>query len=59
VLGCEHDTWVPFMSGFGGISLVLFPNGVVYYNFADDGALASFDWAAPAREVRKLGDYCQ
>ena len=59
MLGCEHDTWVPFMSGFGGISLVLFPNGVVYYNFADDGALASFDWAAPAREVRKLGDYCQ
>lgn len=59
VLGCEHDTWVPFMSGFGGISLVLFPNGVVYYNFADDGALASFDWAAPAREVRKLGDFCQ
>ena len=59
VLGCEHDTWVPFMSGFGGISLVLFPNGVVYYNFADDGQLASFDWAAPAREVRKLGDYCQ
>jgi len=50
---------VPFMSGFGGISLVLFPNGVVYYNFADDGALASFDWAAPAREVRKLGDFCQ
>jgi hypothetical protein len=58
-LGCEHDTWVPFMSGFGGISVVLFPNGVVYYNFADDGQLASFDWAAPAREVRKLGDYCQ
>jgi hypothetical protein len=59
VLGCEHDTWVPFMSGFGGISVVLFPNGVVYYNFADDGQGASFDWAAPAREVRKLGDYCQ
>ena len=59
VLGCEHDTWVPFMSGFGGISLVLFPNGVVYYNFADDGQVASFDWAPPAREVRKLGDYCQ
>ncbi|MGH8253814.1 MAG: hypothetical protein ACRES2_07215 [Steroidobacteraceae bacterium] len=59
VLGCAHDTWVPFMSGFGGISLVLFPNGVVYYNFADDGQIASFDWAAAAREVRKLGDYCQ
>ncbi len=59
VLHCRHDTWVPFMSGFGGISVVLFPNGVVYYDFADDAQPASFDWAAPAREVRKLGDYCQ
>ncbi len=59
VLGCAHDTWVPFMSGYGGISVVLFPNGAVYYNFADDGQLASFDWARPALEVRKLGDYCQ
>jgi hypothetical protein len=59
VLNCAHDTWVPFMSGFGGISVVLFPNGVVYYNFADDALPASFNWAAPAREVRKLGDYCQ
>ena len=59
VLGCAHDTWVPFMSGFGGISVVLFPNGVVYYNFADDAQPASFDWAASAREARKLGDYCQ
>ena len=58
-LGCAHDTWVPFMSGFGGISVVLFPNGVVYFNFADDGQVASFDWAPVAPEVRKLGDYCR
>ncbi len=58
-LGCAHDTWVPFMSGFGGISVVLFPNGVVYFNFADDGQLASYDWAPVAPEVRKLGDYCR
>jgi hypothetical protein len=58
-LGCAHETWVPFMSGFGGISVVLFPNGVVYFNFADDGQAASFDWAPVAPEVRKLGDYCR
>jgi hypothetical protein len=58
-LGCAHDTWVPFMSGYGGISVVLFPNDVVYYNFADDGQIASFDWAPVAPEVRKLGDYCR
>jgi len=57
-LGCAHDTWVPFMSGFGGISVVLFPNGVVYYNVADDGQLASFDWAPVTPAVRKLKDFC-
>ncbi len=59
LLGCTQPTWVPFMSGFGGISVVLFPNGIVYYNFSDDGELASFDWSAPARQVQKIRDYCQ
>ena len=58
-LGCAHETWVPFMSGFGGLSVVLFPNGVVYFNVADDGRVASFDWAPVAPEIRKLGDYCR
>ena len=58
-LGCAHETWVPFMSGFGGINVVMFPNGVVWYNVADDGKLASIDFAAPAVEIAKLGSYCQ
>jgi hypothetical protein len=57
-LGCRHETWVPFLSGFGGISVVLFPNGVVYYNFAEDGLLASYDWGAPAREINRISDFC-
>jgi hypothetical protein len=57
-LGCAHATWVPFMSGFGGISVALFPNGVVYYNFAEDGLLASYDWSAPAREISRISNYC-
>jgi hypothetical protein len=59
LLGCAQPTWVPFMSGFGGISVVLFPNGIVYYNFSDDGELASFDWGSPARQVQKIRDYCR
>lgn len=59
VLGCAHDTWVPFMSGFGGISVVMFPNGTVFYNVVDDGELASFDWRDVAIEARKFGDFCQ
>ncbi len=59
VLGCANPTWVPFMSGFGGISVVMFPNGTVYYNFADDGLNATFDWSNPAKEANKVSNYCQ
>lgn len=59
LLGCTHPTWVPFMSGYGGLSVVLFPNGSIYYNVADDGKLASFDWGKVTAEARKLGDFCQ
>lgn len=58
-LGCPHETWIPFLSGFGGISVVLFPNGMIYYNFAEDGRLASYDWSAPAREISRISNYCQ
>jgi hypothetical protein len=58
-LACPHATWIPFMSGFGGISVVLFPNGVIYYNFAEDGLNATFDWTNPAKEVNKLSSICQ
>ncbi len=58
-LGCKGETWVPFMSGFGGITVAMFPNGAVWYNVADDGQLASIDFASPAIEMAKFGDYCQ
>ncbi len=57
--GCPHEVWVPFMSGFGGISVVLFPDGIIYYNFADDGALASFDWGPVVSEVDRLHALCR
>ena len=58
-IGCKNPTWVPFMSGFGGITVALFPNGVVWYNIADDGLLSSIDFAKPAIEAAKFGSYCQ
>ncbi|MGY1458000.1 hypothetical protein ACW5F0_05040 [Luteimonas sp. A534] len=57
-LGCAAPTWVPFMSGFGGITVAMLPNGVTWYNVADDGLLASIDFAAPAVEAAKLGPIC-
>lgn len=57
-LGCGQPTWVPFMSGFGGILIVMLPNGAVWYSAADDGQLSSIDFAKPAAELAKLGGLC-
>lgn len=57
-LACEQPAWVPFMSGFGGITVALFPNGVAWYSIADDGLLASIDFAAPAVEAAKIRPMC-
>jgi len=58
VAGCTSPTWVPFMSGFGGISVVMYPNGVVYYNVSDSGSAAAFDWSPSAPVARAIRDYC-
>lgn len=58
LVGCRAPVWVPFMSGFGGISVVMYPNGVVYYNVSDSGSAAAFDWGKTAGEVQKLGNLC-
>lgn len=54
-LGCPRPVWAPFMSGFGGISVVLLPGGVTYYYFGDSGV---FDWAPAAVEAARIKDMC-
>ncbi len=55
-LGCRQPAWVPFMSGFGGISVVMMPNGVVYYYVSDGGV---FRWARAVAEAQHLGPICR
>ncbi|MFF1301141.1 hypothetical protein [Streptomyces sp. NPDC058296] len=43
--------YVPFMSGFGGITAVMLPNGATYYYFSDND---EFDWSAAAAQAYKL-----
>lgn len=43
--------WVPFMSGYGGITVTLMPNGSSYYVFSDNN---EFAWAATVKESNKL-----
>lgn len=56
VLGCRIPTWIPFMSGYGGIVVALMPNGFSYYYFSDGGVWA---WSRAAREADKLKPFCE
>jgi len=43
--------WTPFMSGYGGITVVLMPNGSIYYYFSDNN---EFAWYEAVNESNKL-----
>ena len=47
--------WVPFMSGYGGITVLLLPNGAIYYIFSDGN---EFSWYAAANEINKIAPLC-
>ena len=55
VLKCASPAWTPFMSGFGGISIVMLPNGVQYYYFGDSQV---WDWSPAAIEINKIRPVC-
>lgn len=55
VLGCTAPRMTPFMSGYGGISVVMLPGDVTFYYFGDSGV---FDWAPAAVEIAKIKRMC-
>jgi Beta-lactamase len=54
-LGCQGPTWIPFLSGYGGITVALMPNGFDYYYFSDGGALS---WVRAAMEADRIRPFC-
>jgi hypothetical protein len=54
-LGCSNATWIPFMSGFGGITVLLLPNDTVYYYFSDND---TYLWMEAAQESAKIRTLC-
>jgi hypothetical protein len=54
-LNCDRETWIPFMSGYGGITVALMPNETIYYNFSDN---MDFGFARAAIELNKIQDMC-
>ncbi|GAB4526268.1 MAG: hypothetical protein Kow00133_15130 [Amphiplicatus sp.] len=55
-LGCAGDVWIPFMSGYGGITVALFPNGTTYYYFSDND---EFSWGTAITGAHEIAPMCQ
>jgi len=53
---CPAGSWVSYMSGYGGIGIVMFPNGAIFYFVSDSDAYA---FGGAESELHKLGDICQ
>jgi hypothetical protein len=49
------DLWVPYMSGYGGISIVMLPHGVIFYVFSD---AEEFVFNDAVLETNKLMPLC-
>jgi hypothetical protein len=56
LLGCRGEVWAPFMSGFGGVQVVMLPNGTTYYYVSDGN---EFHWVAAAAESNRIPSFCQ
>ncbi|MEJ8567990.1 choice-of-anchor D domain-containing protein [Elongatibacter sediminis] len=52
--GCSGDLWIPFMSGFGGITVLLLPNDTVYYVWSDDDTYLWEDAAIESHQIRSM-----
>ncbi len=52
---CDDDTWVPYMSGYGGITILMLPNDMVYYAFSDNH---EYTFTATAAELDKIASIC-
>ncbi|QDP02760.1 choice-of-anchor D domain-containing protein [Thalassotalea sp. PS06] len=52
---CPVGSWVSYMSGYGGIGVVMFPNGAVYYYVSDSDAYA---FGGAEAELHKISNIC-
>lgn len=52
--GCSGELWIPFMSGYGGITVLVLPNRSAYYYFSDNDTYLWMDAAQAAHGIRSL-----
>ena len=54
-VGCAEPVWVPYMAGYGGIIVALFPNDTIYYYFSDGD---TFSWRRAAIATDRIRSLC-
>lgn len=52
---CPAGSWVSYMSGYGGIGVILFPNDAVFYHVSDSDAFA---FGGAETELNKISNIC-
>jgi len=55
-LDCDQDVWIPALSGYGGITVALIPNGHVYAYFSDG---REFAWRRAAQASNAIEPFCE
>jgi hypothetical protein len=55
-LDCKKPKWVPFMSGYGGITVAMISPDILYYNFSDNN---QFKWLNILIELNKQFPLCE
>jgi len=52
---CPNGSWVSYMSGYGGIGVVMYPNGAIFYYVSDSDA---YGFGGAEIELHKLANIC-
>lgn len=55
VSSCQTTTWIPYMSGYGGIGIQMLPNGMTYYFFSDG---FNYNFTTTLNELNKISPLC-
>ncbi|GAA0858640.1 hypothetical protein [Aliiglaciecola litoralis] len=53
---CSTATWIPYMSGFGGIGVVMLPNNMLYYFVSDN---MQYGFVKTLMELHKIAPICE
>ncbi|XOV80325.1 MAG: choice-of-anchor D domain-containing protein [Aestuariibacter sp.] len=54
-VNCNISTWIPYMSGYGGIGVVMLPNDMVYYYVSDN---KEYGFTKTIAELEKISAVC-